>query len=130
MRRMGYLGLLALVLAFILTAAPVFSQDETMASPAGEESAIYGEVKSVDAAACVMQVQYYDYDSDDEKTVEIKSDKETKMENAQSVADIKEGDWVDAIYVSDGIGNIAKSIIVEKEEDFSGQMQEGMPEEE
>ena len=129
MRRMGYLGLLAIVSAFIL-ATPVFSQDETVASPAGEESAIYGEVKSVDAAACVIQVQYYDYDSDDEKTVEIKSDKETKMESAQSVADIKEGDWVDAIYVSDGIGNIAKSIIVEKEEDFSGQMQEGMPEEE
>lgn len=130
MRRMSYPGLLVIVSAFILTVAPVFSQDEPAVVSAGEESAIYGEVKSVDAAACTIQVQYYDYDSDDEKTVQIKSDKKTKMENAQSLADIKEGDWVDVVYAY-GVGdNIAKSIIVEKEEDFSGQIDSTLPDEE
>ena len=63
-----------------------------------------------------MSVQYYDYDSDEEKTIEITADKDTKLENAAMLSNINKGDWVDVTYgVKDG-KNLAKSIMVEKEE--------------
>ena len=97
-------------------ATPVSEQvNKTMAA---EEQSIYGEVQSVDATGTgSLTVQYYDYDADDEKTVNISIDANTKLENAGSAADIKKGDWADVTYSTDGGKNKAASIIVEKEEE-------------
>lgn len=125
-----------------LAAVPVFSQDTgaakdekapAVATPAVQTSAqaaapapaeaskmadlsIYGEIQGVNASANSVSVQYYDYDNDEEKTVEIASDTNTKFENVKSVADIKKGDWADVTYAAAGGKNTAKMISVEKEE--------------
>lgn len=80
------------------------------------ESSIYGEVQAINASTGSMTVQYYDYDNDEEKTLEIAVDKDTKMENAKAIDEIKKGDWVDVNYASDGGKNTAKMVSVEKEE--------------
>ncbi|MFH0763580.1 MAG: hypothetical protein V1927_01070 [Candidatus Omnitrophota bacterium] len=125
------LVVLTLVAVLSLITMPVFSQEnkEPVPAPAGpaepadepvlqaEEMSIYGEVKSTDEAANSIKLQYYDYDNDEEKTSDIVIDKDTKMENAASLKDIKNGDWIDAVYLPKGGLNIAKSVIVEKEEE-------------
>jgi len=122
----------SLVVMMVLFVGIVYSQEkETMpaegpavtaaAGPAAEapavkEISIYGEVQGVNAPANSMTVQYYDYDSDEEKTIEITTNKDTKIENASGMDRINKGDWVDVTYaVSEG-KNLAKSVIVEKEE--------------
>ena len=109
-----------------ITAAPAAT---TAVQP--QEISIYGEVKAVNPTTSSMAVQYYDYDSDEEKTVEITSDSNTKMENAATINDIKQGNWADVIYTVTNGKNIAKSIIVEKEEDAPAEMPkpEAMPQE-
>lgn len=148
MKRYGFICALVLVL-MALAIVPVFAQEEKGAAapaegaavseseaPAAVETAapeagqpkdvsIYGEVLSVNAAANTMSVQYYDYDSDEEKTVELSVGADTKLENAASLNDVKKGDWVDAIYSSVGGKNAAKSVMVEKEE--AVQMPENAP---
>jgi Cu/Ag efflux protein CusF len=103
--------------------------EKPMEAAKPEEMSIYGEVKSTDSAANSVKLRYYDYDSDEEKTEEIILDRSTKMENAAGLQDIKEGDWIDAVYVPKGGKNIAKSVIVEKEEeepaDVAGTKPEG-----
>jgi len=81
-----------------------------------KELSIYGEVKTVNSPAGSMTVQYYDYDSDEEKSIDVIADKDTKFENVANVGEIKQGDWIDATYAAKDNQNIAKSIIVEKEE--------------
>jgi len=132
-KKIVFLSLLVLASMIILTvssqaqdaeklvepAATIVSDqvDKTMAS---EEMSIYGEIQSVSAeGAGSMTVQYYDYDADDEKTIVMALDANTKLENAGSVADIKKGDWADVTYSSDGAKNKALSIIVEKEEEIA-----------
>ncbi len=123
------LGIAVLMVMFIV---PAFSQaqeepqaqpapDTSVAAPAPEASelSIYGEVQAVDATVNSLKAQYYDYDSDEEKTVELLLDKDTKIENAANISEIKKGDWVDVTYtVKDG-KNMAKSVMVEKEEAMS-----------
>ncbi|MFA5143503.1 MAG: hypothetical protein WC522_04995 [Candidatus Omnitrophota bacterium] len=82
-----------------------------------QDVSIYGEVKTVNTAASSMTVQYYDYDSDEEKTIDITVDSSTKMENAASINDVKQGNWADVIYVVSAGKNLAKSVIVEKEDE-------------
>lgn len=102
-------------------AAPA-AASPAVAAQAGDENvqpkdlSIYGEVQSVNAASNSMSVQYYNYDTDEEKTITISTDKDTKIENVASLNDIKKGDWADVTYVTEGAKNIAKSVIVEKEE--------------
>lgn len=101
-----------------LTPAPIAAVgeqvDETMRS---EDLSIYGEIQLVDAKAGSLIVQYYDYDTDEEKTITIAIDADSKLENAQTIADIKKGDWADVTYSLVGDKNIARSVIVEKEEE-------------
>lgn len=110
----------AAVLAPQEQAAPVLpgtDSENTLQTTQPEEMSIYGEVKSLDDAANSIKLQYYDYDNDEEKTADIVLEKDTKMENAQSLHDIRVGDWVDAIYVTKNDKDIARSVIVEKEEE-------------
>ena len=124
---------LMVALVLVLVAIPAFSQDN---KPAKEEAApaavttpaptpetvktgelsIYGEVQAVNVPTSSMTVQYYDYDNDEEKSIEIAVDKDTKLENAKAIDEIKKGDWVDVNYMSGGGKNMAKMISVEKEE--------------
>lgn len=99
----------------VTATAPVEPAKEAVLQP--EEMSIYGEVKSTDEATNSIKLQYYDYDNDEEKTADIIIDKDTKMENAASLKDIKQGDWIDAVYLPKDGSNIAKSVIVEKEEE-------------
>ena len=93
--------------------APTASEKSTQS----EEISIYGEIKAVNQATSSVTVQYYDYDSDQEKSIEITADSNTKMGNAATIANIKQGNWADVIYAIINGKNIAKSIVVEKEED-------------
>jgi hypothetical protein len=87
---------------------------EDMSQP--KELSVYGEVQSVDTAANSLSVQYYDYDSDQEKTAEITLDKNTRIENATGIDKIAKGDWIDIVYAVKDAKNIAISAVVEKEE--------------
>lgn len=130
MRRYKIICLVTIVL-LALSTIPAFPQEEqtqtpapaeivaptTETSPKTEELSIYGEVKSVNQASNSLTIQYYDYDSDEEKTIEIGLDKDTKIENAAALNDIKENNYVDVTYSISSGKSIAKSIKVEKEEE-------------
>jgi len=134
MKRCNLIWIVVVSLIIGLFVIPAFSQEKNAAggttqettpvvkeeAPQAKELAIYGEVQDVKAASSSISVQYYDYDSDEEKTVDIPTDKNTKLENATGVSDIKKGDWVDVTYEVIGGKNIAKFIMVEKEEEASG----------
>jgi len=114
------------------TAMPAAPADAAAASQAAKDAIlapkplnIYGEVQGVNAPAASMTVQYYDYDTDEEKTIELSVSKDTKIENAPALSDIKKGDWADITYSADGAKNIAKSVTVEKEDEVPA---ETMPE--
>ncbi len=124
---------LPIVLIISLSANLTFSQENQMTpskeatesnaptvkeepAPATNEISIYGEVQKTDATANSLSVQYYDYDTDEEKTIDIALTKDTRLENAASITDIKKGDWVDVTYVVSDSKNIAKSVALEKEE--------------
>lgn len=101
---------------------PTAIQQETAALAAREEPAqpkelsVYGEVQSVNVPSNSISVQYYDYDSDQEKAAEITLDKNTKIENVTGIDKIAKGDWVDVIYAVRDAKNVAVSLVVEKEE--------------
>jgi len=122
---------LSILIALTFLSVPASAQDEQnpvqAAAPVSEkvtqvmtteELSIYGEVQSVDVQdKGSLTVQYYDYDADDEKAMVVVLDAGTKLENANSIADIKKGDWADVTYSVDAGKNKALSIIVEKEEE-------------
>jgi hypothetical protein len=81
-----------------------------------DELSIYGEVQAVNAQAASMSVQYYDYDNDEEKTLELSLDKDSKLENVKAIDAVKKGDWVDVTYTVTGGKNIARNVNVETEE--------------
>jgi len=97
------------------TAPPVQTKSDEIVT--SQEVSIYGEIKSVDAVANSIVVQYYDYDSDNEKSVDITADSNTKIDGALTINDIKQGNWVDVNYAVINCKNMAKLIAVEKEED-------------
>jgi hypothetical protein len=88
-------------------------------APSIKDISIYGEVQSVDAASLSFKVQYYDYDTDDEKMADISTNDKTVIENVKGVVDIKQGDWVDVMYTTVDSKNMAKTVIVEKEEEVA-----------
>ncbi|MCX5666566.1 MAG: hypothetical protein NT036_05995 [Candidatus Omnitrophica bacterium] len=80
------------------------------------ELSIYGEVQAVNVPASSISVQYYDYDNDEEKTLEVSLDKDSKLENVKAIGEIKKGDWVDVTYAVTAGKNMAKMVSVEVEE--------------
>ncbi len=87
--------------------------------PDVKEMPIYGEVQSVDTASNSVTMQYYDYDTDEEKSIVVTIAADTKLENASGVSDIKKGDWMDVVYIVLADKNQAKLISVEKEESLA-----------
>lgn len=110
------------ILAALIVGLCVFQAFCQENKPSGVEEAktqaikVYGEIGSINAAAGSMVVDYYDYDSDNEKTVEVTTDANTKIEGGLTIKDIKAGDWVDISYMVEDGKNAAKSIAVEKED--------------
>lgn len=94
--------------------APVSSPAE--AAVKMNELSIYGEVQAVNIQAASISVQYYDYDNDEEKTLEVSLDKDSKLENVKAIDGVKKGDWVDVTYTVSGGKNMAKMVSVEAEE--------------
>jgi hypothetical protein len=113
-----YTTILIMALAVSICFCMISSAQDNQApqAPAPDEVSIYGEVTAANAAAGSITVQYYDYDADEEKSLEITTGTETKLDNAATVADIKAGNWVDVTYISKDAKNLAKSIFVEKDE--------------
>ena len=102
------------------------AQSATVQTPVGSppveaaaktnELSIYGEVQTVNVQAASISVQYYDYDNDEEKTLEVSLDKDSKLENVKAINEVKKGDWVDVTYTVIGGKNTAKTVSVETEE--------------
>ena len=144
-RYMKYiLYVFAIVLIVFLSANPTFSQENQMTpskeatesyasavkekpAPETDEISIYGEVQGTAATTNSLSVQYYDYDTDEEKTIDVALTKDTRLENAASITDIKNGDWVDVTYMISDNKNIAKSVAVEKEETGPEEVPEAAP---
>lgn len=125
-------ALFAVCVLVLLSVFPAYSQETKQAAAPAEETpapataadlgleakeiAIYGEIQSIDAVTNSISVQYYDYDSDSEKTINILVAPATKLENASSLTSVKKGDWVDVTYVAKDGKSEAKVVTVEKEE--------------
>ncbi len=118
-----------------LSAMPAFSQDSqvsgegdmseavkdsevasTEAAGKTNELSIYGEVQAVNAGASSITVQYYDYDNDEEKTLEVALDNDSRLENVKAIGEVKAGDWVDVTYIVIDGKNRASIVSVEVEE--------------
>lgn len=133
MKKYKMIYMFSVVIMAALIAVPVFAQDAEAPAEQEEEAvsneiSVYGEVQEVNADSNSMKVQYYDYDNDQEKLVEVVASQDTRMENIGAVGEIKQGDWVDVTYaVSEG-KNIAKFIMVEREEPSVEEAMEETPE--
>jgi hypothetical protein len=92
---------------------------------------LWGEVVAVDPAAGNLTVKYLDYDTDEEKTMNLSVAEGTTFQEVKGLAGIKLQDTVSVEYtVRDG-QSFAKDITVEKVEDAdtgSDQMQLNPPE--
>ena len=109
--------------------APDKAVAAAVVEPVIDDLSIYGEVQAADGAAQTITVQYYDYDADEEKTISISCDPATKFENAASAAGMKKGDWADVTYVVKNGLNLAKNVVVEKEDMEAAQsVTAGIPE--
>ncbi|MFA5146905.1 MAG: hypothetical protein WC515_06015 [Candidatus Omnitrophota bacterium] len=109
-----------LVLMFAAMAVtPAFSEEtDEPAVPDASQSkdlSVYGEIQSVNTFANSVTIQYYDYDTDEEKTSEIMLDKNTRLENAAALGEINKGDWADITYSAGDGKSTARVIAVEKE---------------
>jgi hypothetical protein len=105
------------------------AKEAPVAEPEG--LSIYGEIQAVNTSSNSIAVQYYDYDSDEERTIEITLDKDTKLEGAASLSGVKKGDWADVTYrITDDKKNVAGSVVIEKEEAPEGTSAEGVGQEE
>lgn len=82
----------------------------------GKEVSIYGEIKSVNNAGNSMTVGYYDDKDNIQKAITIEKNDNTRVEWEVGLEGIKQGYWADIDYVVVNGKNIAKLIIVEKED--------------
>jgi hypothetical protein len=122
MRRFREISAGILMCIALLTGAGI-CQEEKRAEPSSAQGgpkveSIYGEVLAVNDASSSLTVQYYDYDADEEKNLDVGLDKDSRLENASSLKDVKVGDWVDVSYsLGEGGKKVAKTVKVEKAEE-------------
>ena len=112
MQKHRVISLLVACLVVTLFTMPVFSQQNPANSasrdeqvpiirvetPQSNETSINGVVQAVDSVTNSLAVQYYDYESGQEKGIEIAVNKDTKIGNVSSLADIKRGDKANVTY--------------------------------
>lgn len=126
-RKTGLVLGIAISLMFI-SAGLVFSQaptvEENITVQTPNESLnepqiewLWGEVVSLDAANKLLTVKYLDYETDQEKEINITVDEQTVYENAKSLEEIKPQDALSIDYIVSPEGkNLAKKISLEKPE--------------
>ena len=136
-------SLLTICLGIILFTIPTFSQQNPVSSgsknnnpasnstseqapsvkaesPQSKEISICGQVQSVSTSMHSLTVQCYDQGSDKQKSLEIITNKDTKLKNVSSLADLKNNDWTCITYIASDAKNIARSIAAGKDEGLSG----------
>jgi len=91
---------------------------------------IWGEVTNIDPQNKMILVKYLDYETDQEKEINISVDDKTSYENIKSIDELKPKDTVSIDYiVGPDSKNIAKNISVEKpqtpQETQEGNVNEG-----
>jgi hypothetical protein len=92
---------------------------------------IWGEVVSVNAAAKTLSIKYLDYDTDEEKTMELAVTDTTKFQGDKGIEGIKPQDTVSVEYTIQGGKNYAKDLTIEQVADgdtASDQTQTAAPE--
>lgn len=113
MKSVRILSLFALI---ALLPAVFLSGDALSQSIETDDIAVYGEIQQVNTDGSTFTVQYYDYDSDSEKTSDVFVVSETILENAKTLGEVRKGDWADVTYVVKDGKNLAKIVSIEKEE--------------
>jgi hypothetical protein len=106
------------VCLILISANLIFSQE-----PAGEPEMqwVWGEVVTLDTQNRIIMLKYLDYETDQEKRINIKTDDLTAYEGSGSINQIKPKDTLSIDYIVSASGeNIAKNISVEKPEDTQG----------
>lgn len=94
---------------------------------------VYGEVVTKDTQNKGLIVKYLDYESGQEKDMEISTDEKTTYENVKSLDEVNPQDAVSVDYIISSNGkNVAKNISVEKMDpammpSAGGPMQEVVP---
>lgn len=107
----------------LLNGSLVLSQEleGTTAAPAVQNEPelqwVWGEAVSIDAQNKLVVLKYLDYETDQEKEININVDDKTIYDNIQSIDQIKSGDELSVDYIATPEGqNIAKNISLEKPE--------------
>ena len=121
--RKGLVLVIVASLIFISTGL-VFSQGSieqggVMAEPKNESEVqwLWGEVVSLDSQNKIVAVKYLDYETDQEREINIGTDDKTTYENIKSIDELKPKDAVSIDYLVTPEGkNIAKNISLEKPE--------------
>ncbi len=110
--------ILGIVSSLIFTGAIASFAQEQAAEL--EAQWLWGEIDSVDIQRNEVTVRFLDYDTEQEKEVNISVDEKTTYENANFLLDIKPSDVVSINYLVFPDGkNLARNISVEKPETTS-----------
>lgn len=125
MRRPMVVCICAIASLAVLAGAGICQEEQKAEAPAAAPQAapkaesIYGEVLAVNETADSMNVQYYDYDTDEEKKVDVTVTADTKFKNSTGLKGIKAGDWVDvSLSAVEGGKRVARVVEVEKAEEM------------
>ncbi len=115
---------LLLPLGLALCAAlPLTLKAQETSQPAASNSTstdvqwVWGEVASVDPAAGTLAVKYLDYDTDEEKAMNMTVADTTTFQEVKGLDGIKPQDTVSVEYIVKEGKNLARDITVEKVED-------------
>ncbi len=111
-----------LIFTSLISANLIFSQEPMEKSGAVPEAQkepdtqwVWGEVNTLDTQNKAILVKYLDYETDQEKEININIDDKTTYDNIKSMDELKPKDTVSIDYIVSPDGkNIAKNISVEK----------------
>jgi hypothetical protein len=114
---------LAITVSLIFISANLIFSQEAQNNP--DTQWVWGEVSILDTQNKAILVKYFDYETDQEKEININIDDKTTYENIKSMNELKPKDTVSIDYIVSADGkNIAKNISIEKPENTQN-VQEG-----
>jgi len=115
--------ILAITASLIFISANLIFSQEVQNNP--DTQWVWGEVSILDTQNKAILVKYFDYETDQEKEINIDIDDKTTYENIKSMDELKPKDTVSIDYIVSPDGkNIAKNISIEKPENTQN-VQEG-----
>ena len=115
--------ILAITASLIFISANLIFSQEAQNNP--DTQWVWGEVSTLDTQNKAILVKYFDYETDQEKEINIDIDDKTTYENIKSMDELKPKDTVSIDYIVSPDGkNIAKNISIEKPENTQN-VQEG-----